>query len=62
MLLLQAIPHCRFGKVLLRGFGSLKHGAYIGDVFLESVGFATKLALMFREPFFHCFIAGGTGN
>ena len=60
MLLLQAIPHCRFGQVLLGGFGGLKHGAYVCYVFLDSKQhwlFATKLALMFLEPFFpplHC--------
>ena len=62
MFLLQAIPHCRFGQVLLGGFGSLKHGAYICNMFLKSTGFATKFALMFLEPFLHCFIAGGAGN
>ena len=36
MLLLQAIPHCRFGQVLLGGFGGLKHGAYVCYVFLDS--------------------------
>ena len=59
MFLLQAVPHCRFGQVLLSGFRSLKHGAYICNVFLKNTGFATKLALMFLEPFLHCFIAGG---
>ena len=62
MLLLQAIPHCRFGQVLLGGFGGLKHGAHVCYVFLKSTGFATKLALMFLEAFFHRFIAGGAGN
>ena len=62
MFLLQAIPHGRFGQVLLGGFRILKHGAYICNVFLKSTGFATKLGLMFLEPFLHCFIAGGAGN
>ena len=52
MLLLQAIPHCRFGQVLLGGFGGLKHGAYVCYMFLRSTGFATKLALMFLEAIF----------
>ena len=60
--ILQAIPHCRFGQVLLGGFGGLKHGAYVCYVFLKSTGFATKLALMFLEAFFHRYIAGGAGN
>ena len=43
MLLLQAIPHCRFGQILLGGFGGLKHGAYVCYMFLNSSGFATKI-------------------
>ena len=42
MLLLQTIPHSCFGEVLLGDFRCLQDRAYIGHVFLKSVGFATN--------------------